>query len=172
MALHDPAPCEHLYAYYDSLWQADHQLGANLLRRGYYQASRGFWAPENNLFTVEKQDMALLNIKSNKLGTITVVNKRKIAAGRDDFYIGRPSVLGNPYTVEEHGRDECIARYNTYLCEAIEQDNPKICAALNQIAQHVLDGYHVRLVCWCAPSPCHGNVIKRIVEDALKEAKL
>lgn len=168
MALHDPAPCEHLYAYYDSLWQTDHQLGTNLLRRGYYQASRGFWAPENNLFTVEKQDMALLNIKSNKLGTITVVNKRKHKAGSNDVYIGRPSALGNPYPVETYGREPCIAKYETFICHAIEDGNKKIVAELDHIAHMVLDGRDVNLVCWCAPSPCHGNVIKRIIEEKLK----
>lgn len=44
------ACCEHIFRYYDSLWQAHHQLGTNLLRRSYYQASRGIWFAENNLF--------------------------------------------------------------------------------------------------------------------------
>ena len=45
-------PCEHLYAYYNFLWQANNQLGTNLLRKGYYQASRNIWYSENNLFEV------------------------------------------------------------------------------------------------------------------------
>jgi hypothetical protein len=44
------APCEHVYAYYQRLWEDKHCIAFNLLRRGYYQAARGLWYPENNLF--------------------------------------------------------------------------------------------------------------------------
>lgn len=115
--------------------------------------------------------MALLTIKPKiGAGTIEVVNKRKITTLNltSDVYIGRPSPLGNPFTVENHGRDRCIEMYDKYICTAIEKSDTKVCNELSRIAHQVLDGKHVRLVCWCAPSNCHGNVIKRIIEEKLK----
>ena len=35
-------PCAHIAAYYDWLWTQDHQLGTNLLRKGYEQWARGY----------------------------------------------------------------------------------------------------------------------------------
>ena len=30
-------------------------------------------------------------------------------------YIGRPSVLGHPFPVEQYGRERCIKRYRVWL---------------------------------------------------------
>jgi hypothetical protein len=44
------APCEHIYAYYERQWLANKCLGFRLLMKAYYQAARGIWHYENNLF--------------------------------------------------------------------------------------------------------------------------
>lgn len=38
----EPVPCAHIAAYYNFLWTQNHQLGTNLLRRGYSQWTRGY----------------------------------------------------------------------------------------------------------------------------------
>lgn len=45
--------CEHIYVYYKSLWLVRPNLYNSLFRKGYYQASRGIWLQENNLFEVD-----------------------------------------------------------------------------------------------------------------------
>lgn len=93
---------------------------------------------------------------------ITVVNKK---TGGKGTYIGRPSALGNPFSVEQYGRGNCIARYDTWLNEQIQSGNRLVCEALNQIYEQA-QSQPVSLVCWCAPAPCHGNVIKRVIVEA------
>ena len=43
---------------------------------------------------------------------ITIVNKHHDSSG---VYVGRPTVLGNPYTLEAYTRTDAIARYRIWL---------------------------------------------------------
>jgi hypothetical protein len=43
---------------------------------------------------------------------ITIVNKYHGSSG---VYVGRPTVLGNPYTLEAYTRTDAIARYRIWL---------------------------------------------------------
>jgi hypothetical protein len=78
-------------------------------------------------------------------------------------YIGRPSVLGNPYpvstkTVQEHNR--VCALYRVWLWEEIKKGilSPVYLELLKILEMARNDG--VSLVCWCKPLPCHGDVVK------------
>lgn len=72
---------------------------------------------------------------------------------RHDVYIGRPSKWGNPYTVGRDGsRADVIARYELWLA-----GQPELLAALGELAGKTLG-------CWCAPEPCHGDVLVRLAE--------
>ena len=74
---------------------------------------------------------------------------------RYDVYIGRPSRFGNPFVVGRDGtRDECIARYRLWL-----RTQPQLLAELPRLRGKVLG-------CWCAPRPCHGDVLAELA-DAL-----
>jgi Domain of unknown function (DUF4326) len=54
---------------------------------------------------------------------ITVVNKRHHRG--EGVYIGRPSLLGNPFKIGEHGtRNEVIAKYRVWLWQHIQQQCP------------------------------------------------
>lgn len=72
-----------------------------------------------------------------------------------DVYIGRPGPWGNPYVIGQHGtREEVIAMYETYV-----RGNSELMARLPELRGKVLG-------CWCAPKPCHGDVLIRLVEEA------
>ena len=61
-------------------------------------------------------------------------------------YIGRPSIWGNRFKVDEDGtRDECCDWYRKYLL-----DNDDLLAKLGTLRGRVLG-------CWCYPERCHGN---------------
>ncbi len=69
---------------------------------------------------------------------------------RDRFgvYIGRPSPWGNPFTIGPDGtRREVIEKYREYLLK-----NSELMAALPELRGKTLG-------CWCAPKPCHGDVL-------------
>lgn len=104
-------------------------------------------------------------------GEITVKNKYKHRPSMYDFYIGRGSALGNPFPIDDKNgqtRDVVIERYRSWLTHKINEENPTVLQALNKLAEISLRGDPVNLVCFCAPKRCHGDIIKRVVEDAIK----
>jgi len=96
---------------------------------------------------------------------ITVINKHHT------FYIGRGSVLGNPFVIGKDGtRDEVIEKYRIYLLDKIQKRDNVICDELTRIYNASLE-YNVYLQCFCMgfASNCHGLVIKEILESRAKE---
>lgn len=107
---------------------------------------------------------------------ITVVNKGTHSPTQMDIYIGRPSPLGNPYT---HMKTRMgLAKYYTpTAAEAIKKYEPWLLDQLMdkksaayiefhrivKLAQH----FDIYLVCYCAPRPCHGDFIKKLIENLL-----
>ncbi len=80
-----------------------------------------------------------------------VLNKRTDAVPKWAIYVGRPSKWGNPFKVEDHGREGAIQRFKDWLL--CDPNSP-----LDDIA--ALRGFH--LVCWCAPEPCHADFLLEI----------
>ena len=116
---------------------------------------------------------------------ITVYNIRKEKhEGPDVYYIGRPSVLGNPYThIQDkktraefivNTREEAVNAYEQYFHYQYESDE-KFSNLIDEIYHKHLNGAHVYLGCFCAPAACHGDIIKKIldgwVESTKQEAK-
>lgn len=76
-----------------------------------------------------------------------------------DVYIGRGGRWGNPFKIGQHGtRAEVIEKYRVQLWVQIQQGTVSIddLAAL----------YGKTLGCWCAPQPCHGDVLAQAAEWA------
>lgn len=79
-----------------------------------------------------------------------VVNKRHQSY---DVYIGRPSKWGNPFVIGQDGdRARVIELYRRFLLKS-----PELLKSL-----HELRGK--RLGCYCAPLPCHGDVLAEFAE--------
>jgi len=107
---------------------------------------------------------------------ILVVNKNVHAPTSTDIYVGRGSVLGNPYTSKDlatskaiyqvNSKEEAIRSYREYLSVNIATGNNAICDELNNIYTMALKG-EVHLVCYCKPKDCHGDIIKDIVTAKL-----
>ena len=84
-----------------------------------------------------------------------ILNKYKDGFPPGSVYVGRPSPFGNPFSIGKDGsREEVIEKYRQWL-----QDQPR----LIKIMKRELKGKD--LVCFCAPKPCHGDVIKEVVEE-------
>lgn len=73
---------------------------------------------------------------------------RKARRNVPNTYIGRGSPWGNPYRIGLDGdRETVIRKYHTYL-----RRTPELLAEIYRLRGH-------DLVCFCAPMPCHGDVL-------------
>ena len=90
---------------------------------------------------------------------ITIVNKHHGSSG---VYVGRPTVLGNPYTLEVYTRTDAIARYRIWLRQQWQRQG-EVHAALLQLARRYHERGELTLLCWCAPRRCHAEVIREAV---------
>lgn len=99
---------------------------------------------------------------SHRSYTITVINKR-VEPYRRGEYVGCPSLLGNPYQLGKDGtRLEVIQKYRCWLWGQLKQKglvHAKLIKLRNQASVSDLT-----LICWCAPLPCHAEVIKSCLE--------
>lgn len=76
---------------------------------------------------------------------------------KHDFYIGNPTVWGNHFVMED--RDDPTERREVILCYALWL---KTRPNLIERAREELKGK--KLACWCAPLPCHGDILARVAE--------
>jgi len=112
------------------------------------------------LFERAFEERQLRRVSGSSLGAGTRVvrlpgakDPRRLAALGDPniVYIGRPSKWGNPFSVEQYGRAKALQLFEEYL-----RKNPKVIAA----ARGELVGK--TLACYCAPQPCHGDILVRL----------
>ena len=82
---------------------------------------------------------------------IKVVNVRK---ERYDIYIGRGSKWGNPFKIGIDGnRMQVIKKYENYLL-----NSDHLMKSISELKGKILG-------CHCDPLPCHGDILKKHVED-------
>jgi Domain of unknown function (DUF4326) len=83
-----------------------------------------------------------------------ILNARDVGTGSTQtrIYVGRPTRWGNPYHIGwDGGRADVIAKYREWILR-----QPEMIAALDQLRGK-------DLVCWCAPEPCHADVLLELV---------
>lgn len=104
---------------------------------------------------------------------VHVVNCRQ---QRDSHYIGRPSVLSNPYiqgnkqskyeTVKVLSRDEACDAFEQYFYDKIGENDTAILKELCKIHEIGKQRGVVKLGCFCRPMfRCHGDTIKKFILD-------
>ena len=95
-----------------------------------------------------KRSSGLLVPAHVKLGAPRVVHCKR---ERHHEYVGRPTKWGNPFVIGRHGnRTEVIELYEQWL-----REQETLMAALSELHGKVLG-------CWCAPRPCHADVLLRL----------
>lgn len=87
-----------------------------------------------------------------------VLNKRVDGVPAGAIYIGRGSKWGNPFVIRRDGtRAEVIAKHERWL----------------RSQHHLLRGLDALrgrdLVCFCAPQPCHGDLLLRLANATRRE---
>jgi hypothetical protein len=111
---------------------------------------------------------------------IKVINKKTHKPTPNDFYIGRGSVMGNPYHHKESNHpqalykvdtvEEAIDGYGKYL-EYSYFNEAAFHKVVIELIERELDDQDTNLVCYCSPDKCHGDIIKKFVEDAANQIK-
>lgn len=111
----------------------------------------------------------------DKKGAHMIIVANKKTFNRNDYpdayikYVGRPSLLQNPYKI---GR---IHGDRAQVIEMFRQDLNKHRLAKDEVWDEIEElvkihfaGIPIVLVCWCAPKPCHADVIKAAIEWRMK----
>jgi hypothetical protein len=109
-------------------------------------------------------------------GNIKVLNKKTHVACEHDVYIGRPTILGNPFshldsvkgTVKTATREEAVAKYMEWLRGEYFHGSP-VQEELDKIAVKYRNGEIIHLICWCAPLACHGDMLKQAIIGITKK---
>jgi hypothetical protein len=108
---------------------------------------------------------------------VEIVNLRFYKPSKPyDFYIDMRSPVGNPFhaktgrmTLEE--RDDVCDAYDGYFKLAIKGGNVGISTWLNLVMKALRKHGKVRLFCWCVPLRCHGEIIKKWLEENYEDQK-
>ncbi|MDJ0276025.1 DUF4326 domain-containing protein [Sphingomonas sp. 2R-10] len=87
-----------------------------------------------------------------------VLNKRLTSGNTSAVYIGRRSKWGNPFRIGPDGdRAIVIAKYERWL-----QSQHHLLRALDELRGRYL-------VCYCAPLPCHGDLLLKLASATRDE---
>ena len=103
----------------------------------------------------------------------------------NNYYIGRPSVLGNPFThngvktnlakLAFKTREEAVEAYEKYFDIMYGKDD-EFTKAFDEIYEHYKNGEDIYLQCFCKPLACHGDIIanklqKKLIQEKLEERR-
>ena len=117
------------------------------------------------------------------MGKIIIYNTKTedYTSHPNNVYIGRPSILSNPYThdgkksslakLSFKTREEAINAYKLYFDAMYEQDT-QFKQVVDLIYDKYKNGEDINLQCFCSPLPCHGEYIKEKLEKRLIKEKI
>jgi hypothetical protein len=86
-----------------------------------------------------------------------------------DILIGRPSVLQNPFPItKDCTRAECLNKFRIYLKNEIIKKGI-VYKELRRIQILEEQNTHkiIRLLCFCKPLPCHGDILLYKLENRM-----
>ena len=61
-------------------------------------------------------------------------------------------------------RDEAIERYKDWIKQKIKDRDPAVLHEITAIINKA-EKTDINLVCWCHPKPCHGHILKKIIDN-------
>jgi hypothetical protein len=102
---------------------------------------------------------------------VLIVNKRNHKPTPADVYVGRPTVLGNPFsheagTLAKHRvatREEAVSKYHRWLANILAAEAECFEPGEDRLMTNAIRALKPDsvLVCWCAPQRCHAEIIVR-----------
>lgn len=86
----------------------------------------------------------------------------------DSIYIGRGSVLGNPFFMHsEEDRNKVCDDYEKYFIERYKAKDSELLDELSRLVETAFEQGYIKLGCFCAPRRCHGDTIKKFLNNVL-----
>jgi len=87
---------------------------------------------------------------------IRIKNKRTYRG--EGIYVGRPSLLGNPFSVSVYGKQKAIRLYREWLWDRILEQG-EVYGELKRL-ENLAKQDDLTLICWCKneETPCHGEI--------------
>lgn len=112
------------------------------------------------------------------LPEIKIINHYHLCL-EDNEYIGRGSPLGNPFThmdgtTAKHkveSREAAIKAYAVWLMEQLQEGNQEVITELDRLATIAMSTGKLILRCYCAPKACHGDVIRKVLLEAIDDSQ-
>lgn len=88
--------------------------------------------------------------------------------GLENFYVGRPSVWGNPYWLrgkDIYSKDDVLVKEDGTIEDVIKLYEEHILHYINNNRVNISELKNKNLVCWCdADKPCHADVLIRLAK--------
>lgn len=106
-----------------------------------------------------------------------IVHNRKTEPSIDGIYIGRPYVLGNPFShkeksIAEHkvkSRDDAVDEYEKWLDEKLKDVESAEYKEFYRLLELYKTNKRLDLICWCHPLRCHGDIIAKKLNECMLE---
>lgn len=103
---------------------------------------------------------------------LIVVSKRAgsppTPEGYTEILIDRTTSLGN--TCFESTRTKSIASHKKWLDKKMTGHNV-VRTQMRHIAQRIVNGEKIALVCWCKPKSCHGDNYVKVIKALVKQIR-
>jgi len=107
---------------------------------------------------------------------ITIANKHTYKG--EGIYVGRPSVLGNPWSSVKssivdraklvENPDIAIELYGNWLDEKMKTVN-EVSREIFRLVEVYKKEEKLTLICWCFPKNCHANIIAKKIMEIVNE---
>jgi hypothetical protein len=116
--------------------------------------------------------MSVVNVKVAHIRPKGFNNLKEWMEDPTNAYVGRAGVVfvdgrrfpekassfANPFKIGKDGtRDEVITKYRDYMIDLLVK-SPKL-------VEELLSMRGKDLGCWCAPEPCHGDILLELIEE-------
>lgn len=98
--------------------------------------------------------------------------------GYKSLYIGRGQTrdnrmenayLGNPFKLNPNEtRGSTLQKFKQWAWKEYNT-NKTYKDKLDTIAERIINGENIELVCFCKPNPCHGDILKDFIEWIIKQ---
>jgi len=74
-------------------------------------------------------------------------------------YVGRPTAWGNPFTVDDYGRQSAVNEFKRWVTQSSNE-------RAVWIREHIYELKGKDLACWCPlDSPCHADVLLELANQ-------
>ena len=113
----------------------------------------------------------MIEVKNGKTQFAFAVEDDEIYIGRQFYSDQKTYCLSNPFSVKKYGRDKAIELYKEWIFTRVKLAKGPAYRELIRLKELYKKTGSLKLVCWCKPKACHGDVIATVIEYLIEEEK-